>query len=68
VVDKCDPSQLSECAIGGSQPTTPCCNILCAQQSYHCQYAHDPNNGKYSISSPNAAPTLTKCGISVLNC
>jgi hypothetical protein len=68
--DNCDPSQLSECEpalIGGSQPTTTCCTNLRAQQSCFCQYVHDPNNGKY-INSPNAAPTLTKCGIAVPNC
>ncbi|GJM91162.1 hypothetical protein PR202_ga07509 [Eleusine coracana subsp. coracana] len=68
--DDCKPDQLAVCLpaiVSGSAPTDACCTNLRAQQGCFCQYAKDPNYGKY-LNSPNAGRALTTCGIAVPKC
>ncbi|KAK3156866.1 hypothetical protein QOZ80_2AG0113090 [Eleusine coracana subsp. coracana] len=70
LADDCKPDQLAACLpsiVSGSAPTDACCTNLRAQQGCLCQYAKDPNYGKY-VSSPNAGRALTTCGIAVPKC
>ncbi|KQK24045.1 non-specific lipid-transfer protein 2P [Brachypodium distachyon] len=66
----CNAGQLSVCAVAitsGSPPSAECCSNLRAQQGCLCQYAKDPNYGRY-ISSPYARQTVASCGIPVPKC
>ncbi|CAM0870982.1 unnamed protein product [Alopecurus aequalis] len=66
----CDASQLAVCLPAittGRKPAPACCTNLKAQQGCLCQYAKDPNYGRY-ITSPNTRKTLASCGLAVPQC